>query len=136
MGEGLNIRIGAKDDSGPLPSMPISISLTQGKIRMMSKEGKGMWRKKPIRIWMPSSSQASLNVDSIWKMGSKGGWKQEKPDRVCGQHELVVMDPDNWRVLRSTRLVQSFLVDSPDGLHGRAGKDDVDLVVGLQKEPT
>ncbi len=39
-----------------------SISSTQGNILMMSKEGKGMWRKKPMRTSIFSSVQMSLEI--------------------------------------------------------------------------
>ena len=41
------------------------ISSTQGKILMMSKEGKGMWRKKPMRTSIFSSVQMSLEIGII-----------------------------------------------------------------------
>ena len=41
------------------------ISSTQGKMRMMSKEGKGIWRKNPILTSMPSSLQHSLKCSIV-----------------------------------------------------------------------
>ena len=45
-----------------LPSIPMRISSTQGNIRIISKLGNGMWRKKPMRISKPSSLQMSRIV--------------------------------------------------------------------------
>ena len=45
-----------------LPSIPMRISSTHGNIRIISKLGNGMWRKKPMRISKPSSLQMSRIV--------------------------------------------------------------------------
>jgi len=56
------------------------------------------------------------------------------PNGVCSQHQLVVMDPDDWRSIRNLSLFVKLLIQLPQGVHRGVGEQLVHLGVGLQED--
>ncbi len=62
--------------------------------------------------------------------------KLRLPDGVGSQHQLVIMNPDNWRCVRHFSFLVQLLVQLPQGVHGGVGEQLVHLCVGLYKTRT